>query len=90
MTNDKPVSLFWGVSIDTNITLALHNAVSQVETTAEERGRFITQIGHAVTVLGGSDPAVKATFDAMSVIDSPLRGQQYFLVTVTASTISQP
>ena len=90
MTNDKPVSMFWGVAIDTNVTFALHSAVTQVETTAEAHGRFITQIGHTVTVLDGSNPAIKATFDAMSVTDPPRRGQQYFIVTVTASTISTP
>ncbi|NYJ76550.1 hypothetical protein [Allobranchiibius huperziae] len=87
---DKPVTLFWGVGLDTDITTALDTALSQVGAAAGDQGRLVTQVSHTATFLRGDQPAVKAAAAALGVRFKPQKNQEYAVVTVTATTISTP
>ena len=84
------MSLFWGACIDRDIARALQLALVQVNEAATKNHRLVTQISHTVTVLGGRQSATKVTFDAIGDEPSRVTTGEYFLVTVTATTISAP
>lgn len=87
---DKPVSLFWGIGIDADLTTALNTALNRVDTAAADRGRLVTQVSHTVTIMRGDQPSLLAAATALGIESKPRKSQEYAVVTVTATTISHP
>ena len=88
--SEDPVSLFWGLGIDLELTKALSNALVQADKAAAANGRLITQVSHTVTLMPGGHPTVQAGFRFMHNRTTPEEGRDYTVVTVTATTISRP